>query len=257
MKASVRALAVVSTLLLAGVLLVGGVWYFSADDIDIDTVPADFSPTPHIDLSAPGVTSLQLEEWANGIAAKLNINPRALMAYGNAEQTMVQTKPQCHLWWTTLAGIAYVETQHGSYEGAQIFPNGGVVPKIRGPRLDGTENTERILDTDGGQWDGDDKFDVAMGPFQFIPETWRYFGVDANGDGIADPDNIDDAAVSAARYLCYDGRDLLRHKDWAEAIYAYNHSQKYVRQVHYAASRYGQGLQPRWANMRFMDVNFK
>ena len=35
----------------------------------------------------------------------------------------------------------------------------------------------------------------AMGPMQFISETWRLYGVDANNDGMASPDNIDDAAL--------------------------------------------------------------
>lgn len=257
MKVVLRTFAALGTLLLVGVLAVGGIWYFSADDIDIDSVPGAYAPTPHVDLSAPGATSLQLEDWANGISKKLNIPPRALMAYGNAEQTMLQTVPACHLRWTTLAGIAFVETEHGTHGDAQILANGDTLPEIRGPRLDGSDNTKRILDTDGGQWDEDQQFDVAMGPFQFIPETWKYFGVDANGDGVADPDNIDDAAVSAARYLCYGGRDLLRRRDWGEAVFAYNHSEKYVRQVHYAASRYGEGLRPRWANLRFLDINLR
>ena len=48
--------------------------------------------------------------------------------------------------------------------------------------------------------------------------------MDGNGDGIADPFNIDDAALSAAGYLCAKGRDLTTANGWIEAIYSYNQS---------------------------------
>src|SRR5205085_443258 len=41
----------------------------------------------------------------------------------------------------------------------------------------------------------------AIGWMQFMPDTWLRWGVDANGDGIADPWNAADAIVAAARYL--------------------------------------------------------
>lgn len=41
----------------------------------------------------------------------------------------------------------------------------------------------------------------ASGPFQFMPATWRSNGVDANGDGKKDIQNLDDAAFGAARYI--------------------------------------------------------
>src|SRR5687767_9098537 len=59
-----------------------------------------------------------------------------------------------------------------------------------------------IVDTDGGVLDGDARWDRAVGPMRFIPSTWQLVGRDGNGDGIADPFSIDDAALSAAAYLC-------------------------------------------------------
>jgi hypothetical protein len=48
----------------------------------------------------------------------------------------------------------------------------------------------------------------AVGPMQFIASTWRRVQVDGNGDGRGDPDNIYDAALGAAVYLCAGETDL-------------------------------------------------
>src|SRR5204862_8249908 len=47
----------------------------------------------------------------------------------------------------------------------------------------------------------------AVGWMQFIPSTWKAYGVDANGDGRADPYNPVDAICAAARYLKAAGGD--------------------------------------------------
>ena len=73
---------------------------------------------------------------------------------------------------------------------------------------------------------------------QFIPETWRLYGVDANNDGVVGPDNIDDATLAAAGYLCYRGRDLETPRGWMNALRAYNHSDLYARTVRDWATAY-------------------
>lgn len=40
----------------------------------------------------------------------------------------------------------------------------------------------------------------AVGMMQFLPRTWAEFGLDGDGDGVADPLNPADAIPSAARY---------------------------------------------------------
>jgi soluble lytic murein transglycosylase-like protein len=67
----------------------------------------------------------------------------------------------------------------------------------------------------------------AVGWMQFLPSTWRRWGVDASGDGIADPYDPQDAIFSAARYLDAAGA---RH-DIRRAVFAYNHANWYVNEV--------------------------
>ena len=77
----------------------------------------------------------------------------------------------------------------------------------------------------------------AVGWMQFMPSTWARWGMDANGDGVADPDNPTDAIFSAARYLAGCGGQF----DIARAVYCYNHSQSYVSEVLGLAALYGGG----------------
>ena len=67
----------------------------------------------------------------------------------------------------------------------------------------------------------------AIGWMQFMPSTWMRWGVDANGDGVADPWNATDAIYSAARYLSAAGAST----DLYRAVFAYNHADWYVNEV--------------------------
>jgi membrane-bound lytic murein transglycosylase B len=75
---------------------------------------------------------------------------------------------------------------------------------------------------------------------QFIPDTWSRYASDGDGDGKADINDIFDASLAAARYLCADGYDLSSASGWAQAIFSYNHSQDYVNAVYAAADAYDQ-----------------
>ena len=67
----------------------------------------------------------------------------------------------------------------------------------------------------------------ALGLMQFMPSTWERWGLDADGDGIANPWDPDDAVYAAARYLAASGAAT----DIARAVFSYNHADWYVRQV--------------------------
>ena len=178
-----------------------------------------------------------------GEPVPLGIPIGALEAYAYAARVAQVENPDCHLGWTTLAGIGMVESHHGTYRGAVIAANGDVSPPIRGVRLDGTDGNLEIVDSaaTSGSSDGDPVYARAMGPMQFIPETWRLYGVDANNDGVISPDNFDDAALSAAGYLCFRGKDLATPRGWMNAMRAYNHSDSYARAVRDWATAYAEG----------------
>jgi murein DD-endopeptidase MepM/ murein hydrolase activator NlpD len=75
----------------------------------------------------------------------------------------------------------------------------------------------------------------ALGWMQFIPSTWKAYGVDANNDKRKDPYNPVDAICAAARYLKAAGGD----KDLRRGIFAYNHADWYVDEVLLYARQYG------------------
>ena len=169
--------------------------------------------------------------WLARVSAAAGIPERALRAYVNADLTMRQVAPNCHLAWTTLAGIGRIESNNGYYAGAQLAPNGDETKPIIGVPLDGSPGIANLPATDGGKLDGDTVYAHAVGPMQFLPSTWQAYASDGNGDGVANPQNIDDATVAAGRYLCAGGKDLATPAGWWAAVLSYNPSTEYGQKV--------------------------
>ncbi|WP_433240728.1 lytic murein transglycosylase [Streptosporangium sp. CA-135522] len=96
------------------------------------------------------------------------------------------------LSWTVLAAIGQVESSHG---------------RNNGPSSAG-----------------------AQGPMQFMPATWKVYGVDGDGDGVADIWSPYDAVPSTANYLCANGAGQ-GGKKLEKAVWFYNHSWSYVGKV--------------------------
>lgn len=157
------------------------------------------------------------------------VSPRVLAAYR-------RTDGACPgLRWQLLAGIGWVESQHGTTNGASVDEATGVAaPPIFGPPLDGHSRVALPIGSWRGWWGLTGPWQQAVGPMQLLPDTFASWSVDGDGDGLLDPHDIDDAVATAANYLCGSSRTITEERD---ALLRYNRSQDYVADVlAYAAS---------------------
>jgi membrane-bound lytic murein transglycosylase B len=160
-------------------------------------------------------------------------------AYAQAEVRLSTESPSCGLNWATLAGIGSVESNHGRFGDRVLGASGRPDRPIAGIPLDGSPSVATIPDTDGGTVDGDPVWDRAVGPMQFIPSTWARWAADGDGDQVRDPQDIDDAALGAGRYLCASG-PLTTARGWRTAVLSYNASEVYLRSVLFATNDYAE-----------------
>ncbi|MRH91168.1 lytic transglycosylase [Nocardia sp. SYP-A9097] len=164
-------------------------------------------------------------------------------AYQNAERILALENPACAMPWSLLAGIGRVESTHAF--GGKADADGNPINPVYGPVLDGSLWGNNVVhDTDGGELDGLAGYDRAIGPMQFLPQTWRHYGADGNGDGIADPQNLFDAALTAGKYLCSGNLDMRDPAQQTRAILRYNNSMAYVANVMAWETAYGTGVAP-------------
>ncbi|MGA8851191.1 MAG: lytic murein transglycosylase [Aeromicrobium sp.] len=171
------------------------------------------------------------EDWVAETAKRLQIPRRAMLAYATTELTERVRQPKCQLRWNTLAAIGSVESAHGTLGGAGLSAAGVPDEPIIGPALDGTNGTRAIPATAASaDLHGDDEWDHAVGPFQFLTSSWERYGGDADGDGMKNPNDIDDAALGASRHLCLPGGNVAAD-NWVPAVYGYNNSMAYVDKV--------------------------
>ena len=187
-------------------------------------------PGPEDPVVVPGAFSANTRGWSHASQAAARagedgIRPELLDAYTLAAAL---APADCHLSVSLLAAIGQVES--GNLANRSIDASHRAVPAVLGPVLNG-DDVQAIADTDNGRWDGNQSWDRALGPLQLIPASWRVVGLDMDGDGQRDPQNVYDAAGAAMTYLCSNGRDLATPKGLNEAVLAYNNSEKYLKLV--------------------------
>lgn len=226
--------------------------------------PAPPTDTPHVGAGGqlptdPPLASLTVltspVAWGAGTgpfarvpAGQLEIPQIALTAYLDAAQIMADTHPQCGLHWSILAGIGRIESNHAA--GGSVNAAGTTLSPILGPELNGSPGTAAIPDTEHGALDGDAAWDRAVGPMQFIPTAWRRYAPGPN----ANPNNVHDAALATADFLCADGVNLPDPVQLATAIYRYDPSYAFVRAVLEWAGRYATGVVPLPPGLPATDV---
>jgi hypothetical protein len=188
--------------------------------------PASVTVPPEAPVVVDSGASMDNRGWAGSVSASdsTDLTDDVLAAYTLA---VAVSPTECHLTTPLLAAIGQVES--GNLAGHTLDGH-RVKPGILGPVLDG-KKYGAVADTDGGTWDGDKKWDRALGPMQIIPASWRVVGLDMDGDGVRDPQNIYDAAGAAMVYLCAGGRDLSSAEGLAKAIRSYNDSDAYLKAV--------------------------
>jgi len=249
-----KAITIVPLALLSGVWTLSLAGFGSANAAGNDThkgtlpdgtkVPSQAieapASVPQAGVIAPGVPRGTAQQVVDG-ASTSGIPSAALSAYQRAAQIINAADKTCNIPWELIAAIGRVESDHGRYGGNTLSANGVSTPGIYGIELNGKNGTQAIQDTDGGVLDKDTVFDRAVGPMQFIPGTWSVVKVDADGDGKRNPQDIDDASLATAVYLC-SGTDNLGTRTGQEAgVYRYNHSKSYVDLVLRIMQAYASG----------------
>jgi hypothetical protein len=228
---------------------------FGAQPLSVSGVGTVFVPPESADMVPDGDTadilaglSASRASYASYAPADLPMPPTGgvprlphtvYLSYLAAEARERRSRPGCHLDWPMLAGIGEIESSQAN--GGRVRPDGTSYPPIYGPTLNGRNGYTAVPDSDHGRLDGDRRWDRAVGPMQFMPQTWQEWGSDGNGDGRADPQNVYDASLTAARYLCANGRDLSVPAQYNSAVLSYNDDEAYVFAVRAWARYYRQG----------------
>jgi hypothetical protein len=217
----------------------------SATDVIAPVVPTTpFEVPASVQLPDSFPTGVDPHAGPDGTLSTISQNgipTAALLAYQRAAAVLAEADPACRLEWPLIAAIGRVESDHGRANGNVLSADGRSQPGIYGIPLTGEGGTAQISDTDNGVYDRDPTWDRAVGPMQFIPSTWQVVAVDGDNDGVENPQDIDDAALATAVYLCAGDGNLGTDAGAREAVYRYNHSDDYVDLVLSIAAAYAMG----------------
>jgi membrane-bound lytic murein transglycosylase B len=197
-------------------------------------------PLPYLRIAAASAPTSPPPAAVVNSPGNMRIPALALNAYQNAERMMAAAYPACGISWNLLAGIGRIESLHAF--GGQTDARGTPITPIYGPALDGTlPGNEVIVQS---VQSGRTTYARAMGPMQFLPGTWARYASDGDNDGKADVQNLYDASLAAARYLCSGGLNLRDPSQVMTAILRYNNSTAYASNVLGWAAAYATGVEP-------------
>ncbi|WP_204838252.1 hypothetical protein [Nocardioides nitrophenolicus] len=183
-------------------------------------------PTTATEPLANSVAWVSVRARRHTTALGAEIPPEATAAYRRAEAVIASAAPACGLSWTLLAAVGRVTTEHGRAEAPIVGPL--VRDRDRAP----------VSDTDAGLLDHDPVHDRAIGPMHLTPTMWAQVGVDADDDGVRDPQDLDDAALAVAVLLCSSSTDLSNAANLQAALSNLNQNLAFARRVLTAQAAY-------------------
>jgi hypothetical protein len=166
-----------------------------------------------------------------GALTVADIPTPALAAYQRATTVINLADERCHLDWELVAALGKVLTDHGRADGSELDDGGVSRPAVLGQRLTGRHGTPRVADTDAGLLDKDPKLDRAVGPMLLLPAVWSVVSVDADSDGRRNPQDIDDAALGAAVFLCAGPGDFRNATHVRSEVRRYHSGSGYTKSV--------------------------
>ncbi len=202
----------------------------------------------------PAASPLSLTRWATaltaghrpGVGRPFRATPpiptavpdAALAAYHRAAAVLAVEAPSCALDWSVLAAIGHVESDHGRRAVSTLGSDGVSRPGIVGPAIDVPGRRSLLPDTDGGDLDGTDTEDRAVGALQLLPSAWSAAAVDGDADGLRNPQDVDDASLAAGVLLCTSSPTLGSEAGLRQALRHYNPAHGYVDTVRRLAAAY-------------------
>lgn len=172
-------------------------------------------------------------DWSRQRAEPYGIPERQLKAYAYAAW-FVEQQNGCAVGWPTIAAVGQVASDHGRAHGSEVDEDGFTTVELRGLEVMGLPPVV-VSDTDSGATDGDKARDIAVGPMQIMPSRWEQFATSTEAGRTPDPDNIDDAALTAASILCAAG-DPATSEGWDEGVRRFFYSPEAVIEVNRIAS---------------------
>jgi len=179
----------------------------------ISRPPPVSAPPPTVVMNSPGA---------------LGIPTIALSAYRNAEQIVTASEPRLRDQLEP-AGRYWSHRINARQRRRHRRPRHRDPPHLRAA-LDGTlpgnevivqRNVKRRGHPRPARWDRCNS----------CHDTWARYASDGKGGGVADPQNLYDSTLAAARYLCSGGLNLRDPTQVLAAILSYNNSMSYAQNV--------------------------
>ena len=170
-----------------------------------------------------------------------------LNAYEHAANVFATRDPSCQISWADMAALGRIESGQAQHGMTRLAANGDTYPPILGPPLDGSGGNAALPQPPNlPYYDGPGPWEQAVGPMQFIPTSWATSGLVGGSNSTPDPNNVFDAAMGAANYLCRAaaGQSLTTLSGLTQAYFSYNHSATYVSEALSNAVYYGATINP-------------